>query len=155
MKTCLKCKQNKHLPEFYKNQSKGDGFQDYCKLCDKIRLREYLKTAKGKAVSLKGAKKYQKSAKGRATKRLYKQSEKSRAAQKLFREHHQNYIKAVRAVNSAVRYGKMPHPSTYKCHYCPKQAEQYHHWHGYEPEHWLDVVPTCRECHIGIHWKVA
>lgn len=155
MKTCSKCKQNKQLSGFHKNRSKNDGLQDYCKSCDKIRLREYLKTAKGKAANLKEVKKYQKTVKGRASHKHYKQSVKGRATQKLFREHHQNYIKAVRSVNSAVRYDRLPRPDTLQCSYGNHQANQYHHYLGYEPEHWLDVLPTCQKCHDIKHRKIA
>lgn len=155
MKPCSKCKQNKQLSEFHKNRSKNDGFQDYCKSCDKIRLREYLKTAKGKAANLKAVKNYQETVKGKVAHRRYKQSRKGRAAQKLFREHHQNYIKAIRSINSAVIAGKLSRPDTLQCHYCPNQAQEYHHHKGYEKEHWLDVLPACRKCHDIKHRKIA
>lgn len=105
--------------------------------------------------NLKAVKKYQKTVKGRVSHRRYKQSVKGRAAQKLFRENHQNYIKAVRAVNSVVRYGRLARPDVKQCHYCPAKAMQYHHYLGYEPEHWLDVLPACLKCHNIKHRKIA
>ncbi len=149
MKTCSKCKKPKSLSEFHKNRYKNDGLQDSCKSCGKIRQREYQRTANGKAAILKAVKKYQKTVKGRATQRLYRQSEKAKAAQKLFREHHQNYIKAVRAVNSAVKSGELMSPKYFLCYEesCFEQAEEYHHYKGYAKEHWLDVDPLCIKCH--------
>jgi len=41
-KTCTKCKQEKQLIEFNKNKRQNDGFQTYCKVCQK----EYIKQNK-------------------------------------------------------------------------------------------------------------
>ena len=35
MKTCKKCNKNKEINEFYKNKAKKDGFDIYCKICNK------------------------------------------------------------------------------------------------------------------------
>lgn len=70
-----------------------------------------------------------------------------RAAQKRRYIRFPEYNKATSAVQIAVRNGTLPHLSILQCIYCPAQAEQYHHYLGYAPEHWLDVVPACRICH--------
>lgn len=148
MKTCRTCKKIKPLSEFYKNAGHKDGHLNSCKACcskyqkkynqsekRKANQKRYRKTEKGKLANLRGVKKYKKTAKGKAT-------------QKRFLVGHPNYVKARQAVNNAIRAGKLPRPDTLLCHYCPKPAEQYHHWHGYEPENYLDVIPICEECHM-------
>lgn len=133
-KRCSQCKQNKPLSEFSKNRSTKDGLQDWCKSC----LKAYQQTDKGKAVYSKAAAKYYRTPNGKAT--IYKANAKYRAC-------HIIITKADWAVNSEVRAGRMPRPDTLFCHYCSKPAKHYHHYKGYEPKHWLDVVPTCRKCH--------
>ena len=141
-KRCCHCKQSKPLNEFYRNKSSDDGHHYECKVCKNERDRVYRRSAKGKAVN----RRYQQSEKGKAAYKRYNQTEKGKARQKRY----PNQIKATRAVNHAIRAGKLPRPDTFSCHYCPKPAQQYHHWHGYEKEHWLDVVPVCIDCHNNL-----
>jgi hypothetical protein len=61
-------------------------------------------------------------------------------------------------VGRAVADGRMVRPDTLPCVRCGKQARQYHHHNGYEPEHYLDVVPMCASCHVKEHpsaWQWA
>ncbi len=159
IKQCSKCKQSKSSSEFYIDRSKKDGLTSYCKLCqkkyqqstkyktaEKIRENRYVQTDKGRANRRKAAKKYQNSAKGKAMKRV---------RLRCFYARNPNYAKAVNVTNHAVQAGKIPRPDSLLCRYCPKPAQQYHHWHGYEPEHWLDVVPTCIDCHKKRHRRIA
>lgn len=134
MKTCSKCKQNKPFADFGKKQSNKDNYQYECKICRKH---------------------YRQSAKGKAAKKRYQQSEKGKNVYKRFDIRNPEYHKATHAVNNAIRDGKLPRPDTLFCHYCPKLAQQYHHWHGYEKEHQLDVVPACKKCHDIKHRKIA
>ena len=55
--------------------------------------------------------------------------------------------RARRAVFSAVKKGRLPHPSTLICSDCPKIAQEYDHYLGYVQVHQLDVQPVCIECH--------
>ena len=134
MKRCSKCKQMKSVSEFYVFKKGKDGFQSYCKACDK---------------------KYKQGEKSKSYQKRYFQSERGKLAIKRFNARHPNYVKAKNAVTHAVTTGKLPRSDTLQCYYCDKPAQQYHHWHGYEQEHWLDVVPACRECHTNIHRKIA
>jgi len=137
-KCCTKCKKKKPVFEFHKDRSTKDGLLRWCKSCQKA----YCQTDKGKAVNHKATAKYLKTPKGKAT-------------MKRFYTRNPNYAKATNAVNHAIRDGKLPRPDSLLCHYCPKPAKQYHHWKGYEPEHWLDVLPVCRDCHKELHKKIA
>ena len=164
MKTCSKCKQTKRLSEFQKNRAQKDGFSCWCKTCNKVynqsevgksnrkhygqsekgktRDKRYRQSEKGKVADRKGKEKYRKTAKGRLS-------------QKRLKARYPNKIKARNAINSAIRIGKMISPKLLLCHYCPKPAQQYHHWHGYEPEHWLNVIPVCTDCHQKCKKKIA
>jgi len=101
----------------------------------------------------KAQRKYHKTAKGKNTQKRYEQTEKGKATRRLaikrFVVRNPNYHKARHAVSNAIRDGKIPRPDTLHCYCCKEKAEQYHHWNGYEPEHWLDVWPVCIKCHSG------
>ena len=129
-KCCCTCKQTKDVSEFHKNRSTKDGFHFACKICVKTHQR----TEEGKATK----KRYEKSEKCKATRRRY-----SKRINAKFPE----LAKARNAVNNAVAAGKLQRPNLFLCHYCPKPAQQYHHWKGYTKEVRLDVVPACKGCH--------
>lgn len=138
IKRCSKCKQFKQLSKFNKSKSEKDGLQSYCKTCQRV----YSHSKNGREACRKAANNYRKTTKGKATK-------------KRFYKRHPNYEKANHAVNNAITSGRLPRPDTMKCNYCPKQAQQYHHWHGYEPERWLDVIPICMNCHYKRRRRIA
>ena len=154
-KRCPKCKQKKTLSEFYKNRSEKDGLQGWCKSCFNAKVKAYQQTEKGKAVKRKGDAKYKKTPKGRATEARYRQTPYRKATLERYYARHPNHHKARTTVNHAIRDGRLPKPDSMKCHYCPAQAKEYHHWHGYDPEHWLDVVPACLDCHTKEDRKIA
>lgn len=90
---------------------------------------------------------YRQSEKGKDAYKRFNKSEKGKSNYKRYRIRHPERRKARHAVNHAIEASKLPQPDTLLCHYCPKPAQQYHHWHGYAPKHWLDVVPVCTDCH--------
>jgi len=51
-------------------------------------------------------------------------------------------------VKDAWRRGDIAKARELQCVDCSKQALDYDHYLGYEPQHWLDVEPVCRSCHI-------
>ena len=142
-KRCPRCKEIKPISEFFKRQQSKDRLQYKCKTC----CLQYNQSEKGRVANRKAKKKYNKTPKGKATKKKYERTPKGKAVKKRFKARHPNQIKAKNAVNHAITAGKLPRPDTLLCHYCPKPAQQYHHWHGYEPKHWLDVIPVCILCH--------
>ena len=141
-KRCSKCKKTKPISEFYKHSRMKDGFFNHCKSCRAKYQTEYRKTEKGKVANRKGCNKYRKTANSKVV---------QRAGKKRFKARHPNQIKAQQAVNNAITANRLPRPDTLQCHYCPAQAEQYHHHKGYAKKHWLDVVPTCCLCHNNFH----
>jgi len=152
-KHCSKCKQIKPLSEFYNDRSKKDGHRSWCKSCVKADQQ----SEKGKAVARKRKAKYRQTPRGSAYQKAYQQSDKGKAVLRKSiakrNAYNPNYAKAKDAVSNAIAAGRLPRANTRLCFYCQKPARQYHHWHGYEPECWLDVVPACIECHRKCHSK--
>ena len=168
-KQCSTCKRIKPTSEFHKDRFRKDGYHNDCKNCRKHYSQsekgresgrriahKYRQTEKGKNVHREGAKRYRlrHPQKIKLYQKQYRQTEKGKIAKqrgnKLFQLRYPNRVKAQNAVNRAVMAGQMPSVNTFKCS-CGKQAEQYHHYLGYEPEHWFDVLAVCIPCHIRCH----
>ncbi len=69
---------------------------------------------------------------------------------KASRKHKEKYPlrhKAQNYITHAVEARKIPPAREFKCEECGEQAQEYHHYKGYEEENWLDVIPLCRKCH--------
>lgn len=110
MKKCAKCKEPKSLLEFYKNRSKKDGLQNYCKSCAKIyQQSETFKTYQ---------KRYQK---------VYQQTKKGKdaiqRAMNRFCNRYPERRKAKDAVKIAIIAGKIPNIKTRRCYFCYEQAK--------------------------------
>ena len=58
--------------------------------------------------------------------------------------------RANNAVSYRIHLGEWPKASELLCSVCGKPADDYHHHLGYEQQHWYDVVPVCRSCHVRI-----
>ena len=155
-KSCTKIRQKE-----YRQSSKGKTYRQSPEY--KTSQKHYQRSPKGKIAQKRYSqsekfkstqKRYQQTEKGKATQRRgrkkFQGTDKYKAGQKRFYGRHPNRIKAISAINNAIRAGKLPRPDTLQCHYCPKPAQHYHHWHGYEKEHWLDVIPVCIPCHNNL-----
>jgi len=118
-------------------------------------FRAYAKSDKGRA----SQKRYRQSKKGKIIRKRYDQSPKGKINHRKGNIRHcilyPKRIKARSVVNCAVVMGKLPRAKTLKCHYGEHPAEQYHHWHGYEPKHWLDIIPVCQDCHKKYKRRIA
>jgi len=151
MKSCSRCNETKPLSEFYKDRSKKDGLTGFCKSCMKTHQRTYRQTERGGAVHLKSVLKYQQTPKGKAKIAKYLKSPRGKAVHRKAaakrKTLHPNQIKARHAVSHAIEAGRLPRPDCFPCYFCQKTSQEYHHHKGYEPEHWLDVVPACIPCH--------
>lgn len=208
LKQCPKCKETKHISEYYKRTSTTDGLYNYCKQCaspkqvrqtkknllnngqkrcsvckeiksindfynlsaspDRLdysckKCRNAPTESRKKIVAkymgkpeirrrLKQWKReYRKSDTYREYVKTYNQNEK---AKKIEKERRKTIAVIARSeVNKAVGRKEIPHISTQKCVVCGNQAENYHHHLGYDPEHWLDVIPVCVICHGDLHSK--
>ena len=171
-KQCSTCKQTKPIFQFSKDRSQKDGFQGRCKKCKSA----YQKSKNGKAAQkryrqsekVKNIRKcYPQGAKRKTARKHYKQTGNSKVAVKRYNRSEKGKIVAKRrtlkyglkypekikarcAVMHAIEAGKLPRPDTLKCS-CGKQAKEYHHYKGYKPEHWFDVIPKCIKCHRKLH----
>lgn len=159
MKVCTRCNKAKPLSDYYKDKRCKDGCRSECKICVIRITKEYNQTEQGRKVHHKAVFRYDQSEKGKAAQKRRRQTEKYKATQKRYRERYQircpERLKAKDAVNYAIRVGKLARPNSLLCHYCPKPAQQYHHWQGYDPKHWLDVIPVCIGCHQKCKKKIA
>lgn len=63
-----------------------------------------------------------------------------------YKRNHPERIKARTYVNYLIRIGKLVSPKYLKCK-CGKPAKEYHHYLGYDKEHWEDVEVLCFDCH--------
>ena len=142
-KRCSKCKHFKPLSGFYKDKSTKAGYAHWCKKCQKF----YNQSQQGKI----RMKRYKQTEKGKIANKHYEQGKTGKATKKRYRAKHSEREKAKNKVHNTIRAGKLCGPKTLACYYCPKPAEQYHHWRGYDKKHWLDVVPVCKNCHRNIH----
>ena len=122
-KRCAKCKEIKESCDFHKNKSRHNGLSDYCKNCTK---------------------QYNQSIRGKQAQRRYFQTTKGKQRYKRYGKNNPEKTKARYKVNYAIKSGKLLPARHYWCA-CGKQAEQYHHHLGYEPEHQFDVIPVCRK----------
>ena len=149
-KRCSKCKEIKPFFEFHKNRKRKEGYQYYCKICNNVCAKKYHQTKKSKI----SQKRYQQSESGiinrRKASRKFRKTEKYKQVLKIYRTKNPGKRKALSAVSNAIASGKLPRSDSLQCHYCHKQAEQYHHHKGYAPEYWLDVIPACIPCHSNL-----
>lgn len=70
MKTCSKCDEEKSLGDFNKQKLGKFGRRSYCRACQSIMSTAYHKTPRGKANRIKNKRKYDKTEKGRAAKKV-------------------------------------------------------------------------------------
>lgn len=176
MKICNKCKIAKPTSKFYVKKDTKDGFSYSCKKCHQAFMRErrkknpekvctiniksyykhrekaleihrkYRHTERGKAAMEKGRKKYFQTEKGKET---------AKRGSKKWREKNKIKSKAFDKVIISVRKGIIPPIKTCECAHCGNQAKHYHHYIGYEKEHWLDIIPLCRKCHTIVHNQIV
>ena len=130
-KKCSTCQEHRSVSEFYKNRTRKDGLQSRCKICQKRWERSAVRKAYQKRYNLSAA--------GRATHR--------RADEKYIKRYPAR-VKARNAIHALCVAGKLPQASILKCLHCEAQASEYHHNLGYSQDHWLDVIPLCRRCHV-------
>jgi hypothetical protein len=134
----FKTKEYKDTRKRYKKSEKGNLAEKHYSQSEKFKIKQ---------------KRYNQSKKGKAKAKRYRQSEKGKVAHKRYWFSHPEELKRHKArqfITNAVSAGRLPRPDSIQCS-CGEQAVQYHHYKGYEPDHWLDVVPVCRKCHAILH----
>jgi hypothetical protein len=139
-KKCCTCKTVKTYLDFHKSRGESDGLQNECKECKK----KFASSPKREKINLEIRRRYARSEKGKKKYQLYSRRR---------REKYPEICKAQGVVNRSVKKGTILSARCFNCFKCGKQAEAYHHHLGYSPEHWLDVVPVCKKCHVIIHYE--
>ena len=143
-KFCPKCDCEKSTGDFNRNVSCPDGFQGYCRLCQGQSNSVYNKSARGR---LKRSE-HEKTPKSKARILRYRQSDKGKATAREYLFGDDDRYKGRYAVTNAVKLGNMPRAADCVCSSCGEPAREYHHHLGYGREHWLDVTPVCKPCHV-------
>ena len=144
-KECPACQQWHSLPDFGKNKLRNDGLTRLCKICKNQDARLRDRTPENRIKNTARVRRYRQTKSGQVA---------CRRADRNNRTRHPEKMSAGSAVAYAVMSGRLPRTSSCACADCGKQAEHHHH-ESYEKEHWLDVVPLCRRCHMIRHGTVA
>jgi len=155
-KECSSCETWKPLSEYAPRKKGRDGLRGQCRSCRQAVLNAYYRTEHGQASIRKAQRKYYNSEKDLARRQRHHQTEKWRVTNRRSVQVWQNRNpikkKAAHTVHYAVTKGDLPNAASCACVDCSAQAEEYHH-ESYKPEHWLDVVPLCRRCHMIRHGR--
>jgi hypothetical protein len=171
-KSCVRCGVVKPLESFTKNSKSKSGYSGRCKDCHRkisaesvannphsrkascvryyLSHREVCKIRCASWVKKNPVKVAELAKKARLKEKLtHPERVKLRQlrGQELSRKNYPLRYKARCKVNNAVASGKIPRAKDQACHQCGLPASQYHHHAGYEPDHWLDVIPVCFPCH--------
>lgn len=128
LKRCATCGEVKRYDEFVRTSNSTDGRDSNCKSCKREVDKEYRQRTEVKEAHKVRARNYVRSNRWRWI----------------------AHNAARRSVRSAVAQGKLPSISSCVCADCGAPAAEYHH-KSYDQEHWLDVVPLCRSCHVRRH----
>ncbi len=142
-KTCLMCKVEKSLDDFYPHQSTRDGRDTYCKLCTKERnKRKYdrvMQDPKLRAV---------RRAQTRITNAKWRKAnpQKNHASERAYQDREPEKMHARWSLRGAVRRGNLVKPKVCSCCRQPTLANDLHGHHADYGKP-LDVEWLCRECH--------
>ena len=134
MKACKKCGEVKELSEFYRIKASKEWRSGTCAVC----TRAHRSSTRTPEIAQRCAEWFKNN------------REKQRAYQVEYRKRQPAKAAARSAVSAAISSGQMAPASACECNDCRAPAVDLHH-HSYEQEHWLDVVPLCRSCHVARH----
>ena len=154
MKICPCCGENRTANHFHADKSKSSGLASYCKICTKANNKaNYAKNIdKRKAVK----KQYREDNVDKvalAKKKWQDENpEKLKATIARYWENHPEKRLAHRAVNNAVRDGRIVKP--FHCEKCCSDEKIEAHHESYDKCDWLNVKWLCRKCHKSVHAKV-
>ena len=140
-KVCSNCRQWRSLVEYGSHRSVSDGLTCQCKTCRNAIQRMLGKRPDARQKNAAHMRRYRQTSNGRIA---------CRKAGNNGRIKRPNQMSAGSAVAHAIVMGRLPRASSCQCADCGIQAEQHHH-ESYEKEHWLDVIPLCRQCHAIRH----
>jgi hypothetical protein len=157
-KICSFCDCWKPLSEYGPLKKGHAGLNAKCRACANAYQVAYRQTERGQEVTRRAQSKYYNTEKDLARRKRIHQTEKwkitNRRSVEAWQKRNPIKRKAARAVHYAVTKGELPPVTSCACADCDVQAEEYHH-ESYEKEHWLDVDPLCRRCHMVRHGRAA
>lgn len=147
MKRCTKCGVKELEEDFSKDRRAKDGLRGQCKICDATDYQS------NRVERLKYQRGYRQSHSVERTgqQRRYSQSPKGKVSHcrsnRNYCENHPEKVKAIKAVNRAIKSGKLVRSLT--CEECGLPAETQGHHEDYSK--YLDVNWLCVPCHIELH----
>ena len=149
MKRCSRCWETKPESEYYRSQRASDGLYSHCKKCHNKDIADRQKTPEGRAKCLARVKRYQATAKGKATIRAYVQSERGkevrRGIDQRLKARRPELSKAHHAVFNEKRAGRLIKQN---CEVCGDPKTEAHHDDYDKP---LDVRWLCKKHHEEHH----
>lgn len=157
MKCCSHCKQEFPATTDYFNRNKStiDGLFHWCKKCKAASDKKYRNTEQGKNTRNRNRKTEKAKNSQRIRSRRFAKTSKGHdhaiKSAKQARENHPERYRARKEVYKAIQRKEIPPAKMLLCQQCGAQARHYHHFKGYEPEHWFDIVPLCLVCHTKEH----
>lgn len=156
-KKCSKCKKTKPISDFSPDKRRQSGLKSECRECKRIADKQYRDNPLYRDRIKVAQRRKDEKRNGRIPSKRTPRNPVGRNADNygasLKRWHNKNpeAHRAHDVVYRASERGEFPKAHEKRCHECGKQAAHYHHFLGYEPEHWFDVVPLCNSCHRKRH----
>ena len=151
-KKCLRCNKSKPLSQFSKHKKSPDGLQWWCKSCLRAYGLHWQRTKAGRVSIAKSREKVCETGKSRIYNHKYYTSPKGLQSANCNRNNHRAEYRARTEFRKLMLRLRVTYPT--RCYKCGQIAKtDAHHYKGYEPEHWFDVVFLCRKCHLGEHSK--
>ncbi len=141
-KLCPSCGEEKELSEYHKDRTKKHSVTTLCKNCRVPVCKKYNETNREKIS--KNFKAWRKTESGKKSQLV---------RNKRYIKKYPKRYKAQRFIIYCVVRGVLLPASKKKCEHCGEQAEHYHHYNGYEPINYLDIIPLCMPCHRKEHSK--
>lgn len=141
LRRCGTCGETKTLGMFVPDTSKPNSRKNTCRDCRNANDRQRREN--------RGRKPRKEASNPRTNRQKYL------ASLRRWREENPLAKYAHEAVHQATKTKAIPRPESLCCLKCSRIAAHYHHFLGYEPEHWLDVIPLCRSCHRLEHSNIT
>lgn len=165
-KTCPRCGERKTIDNFGFSSKAWDHLLGYCRDCQKEKrldpefVEKERQRQRGERYRIAvNRRKERADAKAKDTERKQKFIKSGRATEgwRKDRAKHPEHYAARKAVKDAVKRGELRPIAECDCS-CAGDGKctsrmQYHHYRGYERNHWLDVIPVCSYHHGVLHRK--
>lgn len=151
-KKCNKCGQEKPLSKFHRQKDSKDGYRNDCGECHNEMTRAWKRANRGHVAEYNRAWREANPERVTELRREWNSANPEKVAKmkRVYQIRNPQKYAARKAVTYATQSGKMPPAKDLDCTECGGQAQEYHHHKGYDDEHWLDVIPVCKKCHVEL-----